>query len=150
MAENEKTDGNDTVWAISNRQDDRVVLFERDERHPGGEAFIGGSTPDEVFKTDAIERLLHEGLIVEIPEPPDKVDGKPNRKKPISFSAVEGGVPSSQPGQPIKLGRRFDGDIVPVAAQKKVQERQSALPSLIKSRAEVPPRPNSPKETARS
>jgi hypothetical protein len=135
---------NNIIWAISNRQDDRVVIFERDDRHPGGEAFLGGSTPDQVFKTPEIERLMHEGLIVEIPEPPE------SRKKPIPIAPADSGVRPAMPGQPVKLGRQMDEELVPAGALKKVQAEQASQPKEIRSKATVPPAPTSQKESSRS
>src|SRR5262245_48752610 len=57
--------GKKTVWVVSNRVDDEVVLWERDPRHPGGEAFIGGEAPDYVYKTPAVEAVLYAGTAVE-------------------------------------------------------------------------------------
>jgi hypothetical protein len=128
----EEDDAN-VLWVISNRQDDRVVLFERDPRHPGGEAFVGGSAPDKVYRTAEVERLLHTGELLEIPEPPD------GPKKPVDVAPVISQAPAAMPGQPIKLGRRFDPDIVPEGAQAKVGQRQRQAPREIASKATVPP-----------
>lgn len=147
MAEKEEKN---TIWVISNRKDDRTVLFERDALHPGGEAFIGGSGPEHVARTARIEELLRSGEIIEIPEPPEKIGEEPNRKKPVPTQAVEGGPAPAQPGQPIPLGRELDPDIVPLSAQKKVQAAQAEAPSHIKSRAEVPPPAKGEKESSRS
>ena len=134
----------DHIWVISNRKDDRTVLFERDHAHPGGEAFIGGPTPARVGKTAAIDRLLHSGEIVEIPEPPD------GPKKPIDHSKGAPPPPPAQPGQAIQLGRVMDPDLVPERAARRVQAKQSALPDKIPSRAVVPPPPSSEKDTNQS
>ena len=120
---------------VSNRKDDRVVLHERDPRHPGGEVFIGGPTPDRAFKTAEIVRLIFSGEIVEIPEPPD------GPKKPIEVEAVVQYATPAQPGQAIKLGREFDPDLVPKGVLKAVQARQAQVPSSIASKATVPPPP---------
>lgn len=37
---------------------DEVVLSEQDSRHPGGQAFIAGKTPVEVFPTPAVTALI--------------------------------------------------------------------------------------------
>lgn len=130
------------LWVISNRQDDRVVLFERDPRHPGGEAFVGGPAPDKVYRTGEVERLLHTGELVEIPEPPD------GPKKPIEVAPVISQAPPAMPGQPIRLGRKLDPDLVPAGAQAKVAQRQQQAPREIRSKATVPPEPKGEKETA--
>lgn len=139
----ESAEESDYIWVISNRKDDRVVLFERDPRHPGGEAFIGGSAPDRVARTAEIDRLLHTGEIIQIPEPPE------SKKKPVEFAAVVSGTPAAQPGQAIQLGRKLDPEIVPEGAQGRVRAMQSRLPEKIASKATVPPPPPSEKETER-
>lgn len=140
-ASGEKQDPN-VLWVTSNRQDDRVVLFERDPRHPGGEAFVGGPTPDKVYRTGEVERLLHTGEIVEIPEPPD------GPKKPVEVASVVSQAPPAMPGQPIRLGRKLDRDLVPAGAQAAVRQRQQQAPSEIRSKATVPADPKSQRETA--
>jgi hypothetical protein len=132
------------LWVISNRQDDRVVLFERDPRHPGGEAFVGGGAPDKVYRTAEVERLLHTGEIIEIPEPPD------GPKKPVEVAPVISQTPAAMPGQPIKLGRKLDPEVVPEGAQKGVQARQRQAPREIASKATVPPPRIDNKETQTS
>lgn len=119
----EKVEG--AIWVISNRQDDRVVLSEKHPDHPGGEAFVGGSAPDYVFRTPEIERCLRDGLMVEIPEPPE------GRKKPIPLSAVDTSVAAAQPGQPTQLGRKFDPEIVPDGALQQVQQKQEEAPESV-------------------
>ncbi len=135
-----------TVWVISNRKDDRVVLFERDPAHPGGEAFVGGSTPAEVARTGSVERLLHQGLLVEIPEPPD------GRKKPIAIAPAESGPPAAQPGHPIPLGREMDPELVPADSAKAVLKRQEGLPDEVPAPAgaTVPPPAPGDKDTRRT
>lgn len=50
---------------------DRVVLFERDDAHPGGEIFLRGYSdatrrkPVKVGDTAAIRDAIHTGLLVE-------------------------------------------------------------------------------------
>lgn len=134
------------IWVMSNRKDDRVVLFERDDAHPGGEAFVGGSTVAKVGKNGTVQNLLREGLLVEIPEPPatvrDPEDASktiPNRKKPLDLGSFVEPFPANQPGQPIQLGRTPDPDLVPEGALKAVQKQQDAAPDQIASTATVPP-----------
>ncbi len=114
-----------TIWVVSNRKDDRVVLFERDPAHPGGEAFVGGSGPAEVAKTPEVQRLLREGLVVQIPEPPD------NRKKPVPIDDVNARPAAAQPGEPVKLGREMDPEVVLPAAVKDIEAKQKSLPQSI-------------------
>jgi len=125
-----------TVWVLSNRKDDRTVLWEQDAAHPGGEAFVGGSAPAHVAKTPAIEGLLRSGLIIEIPEPPD------GPKKPIPVTANVGDFVLNQPGQPIQLGRAVDPDLLAgPSAEKAVARAQEAAPDAIKvpSGVVIPP-----------
>lgn len=123
----------DRIWVISNRKDDRTVLWERDDEHPGGEVFIGGSAPAEAARTPEINRLLREGLIVQIPEPPN------SRKKPVSLDDVPETYYPNQPGQRIVLGRQMDPEVVPEGAMKSVESQQSKLPDSVPSQATVPP-----------
>lgn len=43
-----------------------VILFERDPRHPSGEAFIAGTDEVEVFATPKVVSLLREGKLEEV------------------------------------------------------------------------------------
>ena len=133
------------IWVISNRKDDRVVLFERQPEHPGGEAFVGGPTPAKVGRTAEVERLLHSGEIIQIEEPPD------GPKKPKEVESVAPQNPPAQPGQPIRLGRELDPELVPLGGPMKRAERQQAqAPREIRSRAIVPPPPSAETETKTS
>lgn len=135
----------ETIWAISNRQDDRTVLFERDPVHPGGEAFIGGSVPDCVAKTPEVERLLRSGEIIEIPEPPE------SRKKPLlDGSAVFEATRPDMPGQTVRLGRQLDPELVPEGAAKVMQQQAAAPAELpLPAGVVVPPEPEPQRESRR-
>lgn len=91
-----------TLWVLSNRQDDRVVLWERDPAHPGGEAFVGGPTPAYVGRTAEVERLLKDGMLVEVSEPKD------GPRKPIVDAVPLEEPAPDMPGQPTRLGRTPD------------------------------------------
>lgn len=135
------------IWVMSNRVDDRVVLFEQDDRHPGGEAFIAGGTPDNVYRTPKIDRLLRDGLLVEVEEPPaNGADGKPNRKKPVPLDDVPPLTVPDMPGQPIRLGRELDPELVPESARADVLAQQEEAGTEIASTATVPPPPEPEKE----
>jgi hypothetical protein len=136
--------GGEIIWVISNRKDDRVVLHERDPRHPGGEAFIGGSAPDKVFRTGEIERLLHTNEIIEIPEPPE------GKKKPVEVELYQPQAAPAQPGQAIQLGRKLDPEVVPESAQAAIARQQRGAPKTIASKATVPPPPKSERDTSSS
>ena len=45
---------------------DEVVLFERDARHPGGEAYVAGATEVEVFPTALVISLLRDERLIEV------------------------------------------------------------------------------------
>ncbi len=64
MAEESKT-----LWVRSNRNDNRVVLYEVDPAHPGGEALVfrDGDRAFEVGETPEVQRLLHEKQLVKVP-----------------------------------------------------------------------------------
>lgn len=123
-------------WVHSNRADDRTVIFERDERHPGGEAYIGGTGSVEVFPTPEIQRLMREGLIIKVPEPP-----KDSRKHPVSTEPVYDTNYANQPGEPIQLGRDFDPELVPESAMADINRQQENIPDEVPvpSGVEIPP-----------
>lgn len=132
------------IWVMSNRQDDRVVLFERDPAHPGGEAFVGGEGPDQVARTTRVVTLLRDGLLVEVPEP---VEG---RKRPVAVPARSDAVPANQPGQPIALGRtpdpeRFGEGVEAIKAAQNRAPESVAVPAGVV----VPPPTDSNRETSR-
>lgn len=138
MARAKKNENPDSIWVMSNRVDDRVVLFEKDPAHPGGEAFVGGNKVDQVGLTGTVEDLLRAGLLLEIPEPPE------GPKKPVAVDGGSGVQLPNQPGQPIQLGRVPDPDLVPASALGDVTQQQSGLPNKIASAAEVPPPVSTP------
>ncbi|HMV50852.1 MAG TPA: hypothetical protein PLD20_24415 [Blastocatellia bacterium] len=45
---------------------DQVVLWERDERHPNGEAYVAGETVVEVFPTPQVAALIREQKLEEV------------------------------------------------------------------------------------
>ena len=131
------------IWVMSNRHDDRVVLFEHDAAHPGGEAFVGGDGPDQVARTTRVVTLLRDGLLIEVPEP---VDG---RKKPVAVPARSESVAANQPGQPIALGRepdpeRYGTDVDAIKAAQAAGPDSVAVPVGV-----VVPPVESNRETSR-
>jgi hypothetical protein len=127
-------EGEDLLWVHSNRTDDRVVLSERDPKHPeGGWAFVGGAAPALVARTPAVEAKLRSGEMLEIPEPPD------GPKKPLAFQPAPPYVATAQPGQPIPLGRKFDPDVVPPEAAKRLEAKKAEIGRevAVSSRTEV-------------
>jgi hypothetical protein len=66
------------IWVQSGKNDGRVALFEQDERHPNGEAFVA-ETPVQVAITLLVERKLVSGELVKVDEP-KKVEEKPIHK----------------------------------------------------------------------
>lgn len=52
-----------TQWVVSNRDDERVALWDPDDVHPGGYAWVAGKVPDEVAMTpDVALKLRNEEL----------------------------------------------------------------------------------------
>ena len=135
---------NEHIWVLSNRADDRVVLWERDPAHPGGEAFVASSTPAQVAKTGEVARLLREGYLVEVPEPKD------GPKKPIAVEAVNPAAAPALPGQVVRLGRKPDPDLFGEGGVDRIEKAQEKLPSEVDvpPGAVVPPAPEP--ERARS
>jgi len=136
----------DVLWVLSNRVDDRVVLFERDDRHPGGEAFVGGSAPDHVYRTPEVAAALNDGTLIEVPEPRD------GPKKPIALSASGLlSTPSTPPGAAVRLGRTPDADLFDVSAVRAIQTAQKAKPAEqpVPRGVVVPSAPAAERETAR-
>lgn len=116
-----KQDQPEYLWVLSNRRDNRVVLHERDRRHPGGEAFVGGSVPAKVFRSNEVARLLREGYLIEIPEPPD--GRKKPKVKPVPDPLAAAPV-AAAPGAATPLGRQLDPELVPEEAQASIREQQ--------------------------
>lgn len=55
--------GTKTQWVVSNRKDDRVAIWEKDDAHPGGEAYVAGKVPEEVAMTPEMSlRLRNEEI----------------------------------------------------------------------------------------
>jgi hypothetical protein len=48
---------------------DPVALWEKDERHPGGEAYIAGDTPVQVACTERVAAKLRAYELLEVVEP---------------------------------------------------------------------------------
>ncbi len=58
----------DTIW-VKAAQSDRVGIWERDDRHPGGEVFVAGDAIVEVARTSLVEDKLRIHDLVQV-EPP--------------------------------------------------------------------------------
>lgn len=58
----------DCILVKSGRTDNKVVLWEKDERHPGGEVWVDGTmaNPVEVYPTDVVRGRLADGQLVEV------------------------------------------------------------------------------------
>lgn len=141
MAEKSKT-----LWAMSNRKDDRVVLFERDPAHPGGEAFVGGPAPAYVGRTGTVEGLLRDGLLIEVPEPAD------GRKKPqVPEEAAPDALAADAPGQVVRLGRELDPELYPDGTPKDVavQQERAGEEIPVPAGTIVPSEPAPERETRR-
>lgn len=51
------------LWVIPEDPEPKVVLWEVDDEHPDGEAFVYGGTPAHVGRTARIENLLKTGVL---------------------------------------------------------------------------------------
>lgn len=68
------------------RSDKRVLLWERDPRHPDGEAWIsadGGAQTHEVWATGAVQVLLAAGLLVAVAPAPAPTPPAPDSPPPV-------------------------------------------------------------------
>jgi len=123
------------LWVHSNRKDDRVVVYEVDPIHPGGQAFVGGEGPDHVYRTGAIEALLQSGELIEVPEPaktwtnPETGEEEPNPYYPDQNYSQAGDIPPAMPGQPIQLGRKLNPNLWDEGQMTEIQRRQAYMPS---------------------
>lgn len=131
------------IWVMSNRRDNRVVLFERSPQHPYGEAFVGGPAPAYVGRTGAVEGLLREGLLIEVPEPADG----PKKPLPLPPAAVFPGA--AQPGQPIPLGRVPDPELWKPGQIKEIQAGQRQGEAPVPPGTVVPKEPGAERTTTR-
>jgi len=137
VAESELDDlAKKTAWYVSNRVDDRVVLWERDPRHPNGEVFLAGGTPARAFRTTNIQRLEMSGEILEVPEPnktATDADGNEvaNRKMPLDVGVDPGLTMAAQPGHEAPLGRKLDKDLWSDKARDTVAKRQAQFPGAV-------------------
>jgi len=64
----------DIITVQSGRDDDRVVLWERNPEHPEGEAYVAGKTPVRVARTSEVGIRLSRRDLVEVtaaPPPPE-------------------------------------------------------------------------------
>ena len=125
-----------TICVVSNRADDVVVFWEQDPRHPGGEAFIGGSAPDLVYRTGRVDAALREGLAIEVPMPAQMLKHPVTGEEYVNpfytqNEAVRARTERALPGQPIPLGRQLDSRFWSPADMEKVARKQNELPSEI-------------------
>lgn len=59
---------------------DRVALWERDERHPDGEAFVYGTDAFMVALTSRVQRLLTSGVLTKVEDAPTLSQDAPTPK----------------------------------------------------------------------
>jgi hypothetical protein len=57
-----------TTWVVSTRADERVVVWDPSDVHPGGEAWVAGKVPAEVAMTPDISGKLRMGELREATE----------------------------------------------------------------------------------
>jgi len=65
--------------------DNRVVLWERDPKHPGGEVFVAGDNPVAVCLTAAVTDRIRDGLL-DVVEVGTRVDAEPG---PVKVEPVQ-------------------------------------------------------------
>lgn len=126
-----------TTWIISNRTDDRSVLWERDARHPGGEVHIG-PFPTRAYLTPGVQEKLFRLEAIRVPEPMrtvktrDEETGEeievPNRKYPPEPGPDPAIVVAAQPGRPIPIGRKLDPELWDENARKQHQQTLRGMP----------------------
>jgi hypothetical protein len=60
-----------TIWVESGLGNNRVALWERDDAHPGGEAWVAGKgkAPVQVGETALVRRLIGDRQLVEVSAP---------------------------------------------------------------------------------
>lgn len=60
----------------ADRPENKVILFEIDERHPGGQAFLAEGNTADVYPTAAVKERLGDGRLVKVDAsaPPVDVD----------------------------------------------------------------------------
>lgn len=92
-----------TVWVRSGLAEPRVALSERDEMHPGGEAWVAGSETMtgqverkavEVGRTALVEQKLRSGDLVEVAAP--SKDERDDARE--AAERLEGSVPAPDAG----------------------------------------------------
>lgn len=74
------TKPSDTIFVKSTLQPTKdggevVALFDRDDRHPGGECFIAGPGVHEVFPSAQVSAAIAAGKLVQV-KPKDAKDAK--------------------------------------------------------------------------
>jgi hypothetical protein len=100
----------ETIWVQATRGE-RVALWERDPRHPGGEVWVAGEAPQEVYPTPTVHRLLREGALTLVEAPQDAppapeatpaaTDTAAARVAPVEPAPpVQGGEPSAPAAKP--------------------------------------------------
>lgn len=67
----------------STSNDSRVVLWERNEAHPGGEVFVAGPQPVLAGMTRRVQALLQEGRL-ELVEPEAEADSVPGEEEAVN------------------------------------------------------------------
>jgi hypothetical protein len=60
-----------TLWVKSTLKvqadgSSKVALWEKDSQHPGDEAYVAGDKPVEVGRTAQVNKLIHDGVLVEV------------------------------------------------------------------------------------
>jgi hypothetical protein len=94
----------ETIWVQATRGE-RVALWERDPRHPGGEVWVAGEAPQEVYPTPTVHRLLREGALtlVEAPQAPQDAPPAPEAT-PAATDTAAARVAPVEPAPPVQGG----------------------------------------------
>lgn len=100
------------IWVQAAKNDGRVALFEKDDRHPGGEAFVA-EKPVQVAITQVVEKKLKDGILKEVSAPENKEETPVHRTKEqveeeiqkLRSGATTEQEEESEPFVPVRRGR---------------------------------------------
>ena len=114
----------------SARSDERVALWEKDDEHPGGEAYVAGSAAVQVATTSAVIRKIADGEIEVIDDEEEITDLESARRSGELVRAASAAGASGSDANPKKPTRRE------IAAQKKAAQAAEADAARLKAEQE--------------
>lgn len=128
-----------------------VVVFDKDERHPGGEAFLAEGDEADVFRTPTIAARLGKGLLVEgrLPKVKDASGKEVPKVDPESLNSLGLEPPTldalnkaavASVGQLVAMLEKGDLPKVPGIGPGRVEEIAHRL--VLANRIAPPPDPN--------